>query len=158
MVENAQTTECLLPRRVAYPWTVEPTVQSKSVFRTSARVLVPVHDMNPVAITDSGASHVILPVNALHDGKSVKQVNLRLAAGEIMAVESQREIFADHITMPLCPWGWLIRKFELTATWTPKILTLSCVNKAGTARGLMECLIKEYTPYLDAEACLTNAA
>ena len=59
--------------------------------------------MNPMpAIADSGASHVILPVTALHDDKSAKQVNLRLAAGEIAAVEAHREIFAEHATIPLC--------------------------------------------------------
>ena len=91
----------ICPRKVAHPWTgeahfrVAPTAQSKSVFRTSARTLVPVNDMNPMAIADSGASHAIQLMNALHDDKSVKQVNLRLAAGEITAVESQREIFAE---------------------------------------------------------------
>ena len=31
-----------------------------NVFRTSARILVPVNDMNPMAIADSGATHVII--------------------------------------------------------------------------------------------------
>ena len=105
-------------------------------------ILVPVNDMNPMAIADSEASHVILPMNALHDDKSVKQVNLRLAAGEITAVESQREILAEHVTIPLCPLGRVSRKLQLTAIWTPKSLTLSCVNKSGTARGLTQCPIK----------------
>ena len=43
----------------------------------SARILVPVkfNDMNPMAIADSGASHVILPQTALNDDKSAKPVN-----------------------------------------------------------------------------------
>ena len=40
----------------------------------------------------SGASHVILPQTALYDTKAAKPVNLRLAAGEINAVEAHREI------------------------------------------------------------------
>ena len=59
--------------------------------------------MNPMAIADSGASHVILPQSALFDSKSAKPVNLRLAAGEIQAIEGRREIFAEHVTIPLCP-------------------------------------------------------
>ena len=44
--------------------------------------LVPVNDMNPMAIADSGASHVIPPQTALFDSKAAKPVNLRLAAGD----------------------------------------------------------------------------
>ena len=36
-----------------------------------------------------------------HDSKSAKPVNLRLAAGEIQAVEAHREIFAEHVTLPM---------------------------------------------------------
>ena len=61
--------------------------------------------MNPMAIADRGTSHVILPMTALQDDKSAKQVNLRLAAGEIAAIEAHREIFAEHFTMPLFRWG-----------------------------------------------------
>ena len=60
---------------------VAPDPCGKSVLRTSARILVPVSDMNPMAIADSGASHVILPQTALYDTKSAKPVNLWLAAG-----------------------------------------------------------------------------
>ena len=63
-----------------------------------------------MAIADSGASHVILPQSALFDSKSAKPVNLRLAAGEIHAVEAHREIFAEHVTIPLCPLGRVIRE------------------------------------------------
>ena len=90
----------------------------------SARILVPVSDMNPMAywaIADSGASHVILPMTALNDDKSAKQVNLRLAAGEIAAVEAHREIFAEHVAIPLCPLGRVIRKLQLIAIWTPRV-------------------------------------
>ena len=103
--------ELLRPRKISYPWTgethfrVTPAACGNSVFRTSARILVPVNDMNPMAIADSGASHVILPQSALFDSKSAKPVNLRLAAGEIHAVEAHREIFAGRITIPLCPLG-----------------------------------------------------
>ena len=103
-----------------------------------------------MAIADSGASHVILPQSALFDSKSAKPVNLRLAAGEIQAVEAHREIFAEHVTIPLCPLGRVIRKLQLTAIWTPQTLTLNCVNKAGTAQGLMQCPIKGDTPYFAA--------
>ena len=74
-----------------------PDVCGNSVFRTSARILVPVNDMNAMAIGDSGASHVILPQTALFDSKAAKPVSLRLAAGEINAVEAHREIFAEHV-------------------------------------------------------------
>ena len=90
------------------------------------------------------ASHVILLMTALHDDKSVKQATLGLAAREIAAVESQREILAEHVTIPLCLLGRVIRKhLQLTAIWAPKSLTLSCVNKSGTAHGFMQCPIKE---------------
>ena len=55
--------------------------------------------MNPMAIADSGASHVILPQTALYDAKVAKPVSLRRAAGEITAVEARREIFAKHVTI-----------------------------------------------------------
>ena len=60
VIEDVQTRECLRPRTVAHPWAgetdsrVEPTAQSKSVFRTLASILVPVNHVNPVAIADSG--------------------------------------------------------------------------------------------------------
>ena len=74
-----------------------------------------------MAIADSGASHVILQLTALHDDKSAKQVNLRLAAGAIAAVEAHREIFAEHVTIPLCPLGRVICKLQLTAIWASKV-------------------------------------
>ena len=89
-------------------------------------------------------------MSALHDTTAAKQVNLHLAAGEIAAVEAHRVIFAEHVTIPLCLLGRVIRKLQLTAIWTPKSLTLSCVNKSGTARGLMQCPIKGDTPYFTA--------
>ena len=135
--ENVKTRECLRPRKVAHPRTgdthfrVAPTAQCKSVFRTSARILVLVNDVTPMANADTGVSHVSLPMNALH-------------------AESQREIFAEHVTTPLCPLGRAIRKLQLTAMWTPKSPTLGCVNKSGTAHGLMQCSIKGDTPYFTA--------
>ena len=126
--------QLLRPRKVSYPWTgethfkVTPDAYGNSVFRTSARTLVPVNDMNPIAIADSGASHVILPQTALFDSKAAKPVNLRLAAGEINAVEVHRKIFAEQVTIPLCPLGRVIRKLQLTAIWTPQTLTLNCVR------------------------------
>ena len=59
---------------------VTPDACGNSVFRTSARILVPINDMNPMAIADSGASHR----TALFDSKAAKPVSLRLAAGEPM--------------------------------------------------------------------------
>ena len=113
----------------------------------SARILVPANDMNPVAIADSGASHVILPTSALPEKRTGKDVTLRLAAGQVRAVEHQKEIFADHVTVPLCPLGRVVRKLGLTAIWTPQSLTLTCVNSSGTAHGLMQCPVKGDTPY-----------
>ena len=110
----------------------------QSVLRSSARILVPVSESH-MAIADSGASHVILSQTALHDTKAARPVSLRLAAGEIKAVEAHREIFVEHVTTPLCPLGRVVRKLQLTAIWTPQTLTLSCVNKSGTAQGLMQC-------------------
>ena len=109
VIENVKSVDLLRSRKVAYPWTgethfkVAPDASGKSVLRTSARILVPVNDMNPMAIADSGASHVILHQTALYDDKSAKPVNLRLAAGEISAVEAHREIFAEHVSNPIMP-------------------------------------------------------
>ena len=89
--------------------------KGSSTMVVPARILVLVSDVNPMAIADSGASHVILPQSALFDSKSAKPVNLRLAAGEIQAVEAHREIFAEHVTIPLCPLGRVIWKLQLTA-------------------------------------------
>ena len=97
--------DLLRSRKVTYPWIGEthfkaaPDVYGKSVLRTSARILVLVNHMNPMAIADSRASHVVLHQTALYDDKSAKLVNLRLAAGEINAVEAHREIFAQHVTI-----------------------------------------------------------
>ena len=79
----------------------------------SLKILAPVSDMNPMCNADSGASHVFLPQSALFDSKSAKPVNLRLAAGEIQAVEAHREVFAEHVTIPLCPLGRVIRNCNL---------------------------------------------
>ena len=102
VIENVKSVELLRPRKASYPWTgethfrVTPDACGNSVFRTSARILVPLNAMNPMAIADSGASHAILPQTALFDSKAAKPVNLRLAlaAGEINAVEAHRETFA----------------------------------------------------------------
>ena len=153
VIENVKLCSSLKPRRVAYSWTgethfkVDPDMCGKRVFRMSARILVPANDMNPVAIADSGASHVILPTSALPEKRTGKNVTLRLAAGQVRAVEHQREIFADHVTVPLCPLGRVVRKLGLTAIWTPQSLTLTCVNSSGTAHGLMQCPVKGDTPY-----------
>ena len=125
VIENVKLCSSLKPRRVAYSWTgethfkVDPDMCGKRVFRMSARILVPANDMNPVAIADSGASHVILPTSALPEKRTGKNVTLRLAAGQVRAVEHHREIFADHVTVPLCPLGRVVRKLGLTAIWTP---------------------------------------
>ena len=129
---------------MAYPWIgethfkVDPDTCGKRVLRMSARTLVPANDMNPVAIADSGASHVMLPTSALPEKRAGKPVTLRLAAGQVRAVEHHREIFADHVTVPLCPLGRVIHKLGLTAIWTPQSLTLTCLNSSGTAHGLMQ--------------------
>ena len=75
--------------------------------------------MNHMAIADTGAPHVILAQTALYDDKPAKPVNLRVAAREINAVEAHREILAEHVTIPLCPLGRIIRKLQLIAVWTP---------------------------------------
>ena len=106
VIENVKHCSSLKPWRVAYPWIgethfkVDPDMCGKRVFRMSARILVPANDMNPVAIADSGASHVILPTSALPDKQAGKPVTLRLAAGQVRAVEHQREVFADYVTVP----------------------------------------------------------
>ena len=87
------------------------------MFRTAATIWVPVNEMNPMAIADSGTSHVILPMTALNDDKSAKKVNPRLAAREIAAVAAHRETFAQHVTIPLCPLGRVTRKLQLIAIW-----------------------------------------
>ena len=126
VIENVENCQALKPRRLAYPWIgetrfeVDPDICGKQVFCMSARILVPANDMNPMAIADSGASHVILPTSALPEKKSGKPVTLRLAAGQMQAVEHQREVFADHVTVPLCPLGRVIHKLGRNAIWTPK--------------------------------------
>ena len=156
VIENVKSVELLRPRKSIISMDRRDSLQSdtrrmwQQCVRTSARILVPVNDMNPMAIADSGASHVILPQAALFDSKAANPVNLRLAAGEINAVEAHREIFAEHVTIPLCPLGRVIRKLQLTAIWTPQTLTLNCVNKSGTAQGLMQCPIKGDTPHFTA--------
>ena len=67
-----------------------------------------------------------------------------------MCLRRLPEIFAEHVTIPLCPLGRVIRKLQLIAIWTPQTLILTCVNIAGTAQGLMQCPIKEDTPYFTA--------
>ena len=144
--------ELLRPGKVSYPWTgethlrVTPAALGNSAFRTSARSLVPVNDMNPMAIADSGASHVILPQTALFDSNPPSQSTRDLQQGENNSVEAHREIFAERVTIPLCPLGRVIRKLQLTAIWTPQTLTLNSVNKSGTGQGLTQCPIKGTRP------------
>ena len=65
--------------------------------------------------------------------------------------EDQDEDQSYHdVTIPLCPLGRVIRTVQLTAIWTPQTLILNCVNKSGTAQGLMQCPIKGDTPYFTA--------
>ena len=127
VIENVKSVELLRARKVDRPWTGETCFKvttdacGNSVFRTCARILVPVSDMSPMAIADSGA---------LHDTKAAKPVNLRLAAGRSLQ--------------------WRHRETQLTALWTPQTLTLNCVNKSGTAQGLMQRSIKGDTAYFTA--------
>ena len=68
----------------------------------------------------------------------------------VLCSTPNREIFAEHVTIPLCPLGRVFRKLQLTAIWTPQTLTLNCINISGTAQGLMQCPIKGDTPYFTA--------
>ena len=68
-------------------------LQSKNVLRTRfARILAPINKMNP-SIAKNGASHVILPMPALHDD---------FVAGKIATMDAHREIFVEHVAFPLC--------------------------------------------------------
>ena len=93
--KHVKSVEYLKPRNVSYPWTgethfrVTPAACGNSVFRTTARILVPVSDMSPMAIADSGASHVILPQSALYDSKSV---NLRLSRRNTSSRSAQGDL------------------------------------------------------------------
>ena len=107
-------------RKVAHVWTgetrfqVAPHVQGDTVVKIPAKLIVPAGALAPFAIADSGASHVTLPSTALNtNSKDTRTVALRLAAGEAKAVEHQREIYADHVRIPLCPLARLIRKLQL---------------------------------------------
>ena len=57
VIEHVKSVEYLTPRKVSYPWTgethfgVTPAACGNSVFRTAARILVPVSDMNPILQT-----------------------------------------------------------------------------------------------------------
>ena len=102
-------------------------------------------------------------MNALHDDKSAKQVNLRLAAGEITVVESQCEIFVDHVTLPMRPLGRVIRKLQLTSIWIQRKPDFELcqqgwysvwLNAVSNQRGYA---ILRSRSALDAEACLTDA-
>ena len=46
----------------------------------------------PVALADSGASHVVLLNSTLQPSEPMLTVNLGLAAGEVKAVEHHREV------------------------------------------------------------------
>ena len=97
VIENVKQCSSLKPRRVAYPWIgethfkVDPDMCGKRVLRMSARILVPAN-MNPVAIADSGASHVILPTSALPEKRAGKPVTLRLAAGQVLWNTTERSL------------------------------------------------------------------
>ena len=85
-------------RKVAHVWTgetrfqVAPHVQGNTVVKIPVQLMVPAGDLAPVAIADSGASHVILPSTALTaNNKDSRTVTLRLEAGEVKVVEHQRE-------------------------------------------------------------------
>ena len=157
VIEHVKSVEYLKPRKVSYPWTgevhfrVTPAACGNNVFRTTARILVPVSDMNPMAIADSGASLAILPQSALFDSKSSKPVNLRPASGEVQAVEAHREIFAEHVTIPLSmPVRTSHSETTAYCDMDTSDFDFNCVNKAGTAQGLMQCPIKGDTPYFTA--------
>ena len=102
-----------------HPWTgethfrVTPAACGNSVFRTTARILVPVSDLNPMAIADSGASHVILPQSALLDSKSAKLVNLRLAAGEIMQLKHKGQSLLNTSPFHYAHWDESFGNYSL---------------------------------------------
>ena len=75
--------------------------RGNSVVKMPAKVIVSPGDSTPVAIADSGASHVILRSFALQPGDSHRTVNLH-----------RREIYADHVRVPLCPLTRIIRKLQ----------------------------------------------
>ena len=65
-------------------------------------------------------------------------------------MEHQSEIYADHVSIPLCALGRVVRQLQLIALWTPVSPTLGCVTKGRTACGLMRCPVKGDTPYFTA--------
>ena len=115
---------------------VAPHARGNTVVKIPANLIVPAGDLAPVAIAVCGASHVILPSNLSTKKKYTRTVTLRLTAGELKAVEHQREIYANHVSISLSPLGIVIRKIQLVALWTPLSLILCCTTKGGTACGL----------------------
>ena len=77
--ESLKSKDEMKPRQVVHAWigetcfTGSPLIQSTSVVEISVKLIVPTGDKTPVAIADSGASHLILPSSALQPGESHHQ-------------------------------------------------------------------------------------
>ena len=115
-VEKVTTKKDFKSCKVAHVWTgesrfrVAPHVQGNTVVKIPAKHSVPAGDLAPVAIADSGASCQIAQHSSYCKQQDTRAVTLRLAAGELKAVEHQKETYADHVSTPLRPLGRVIRK------------------------------------------------
>ena len=114
-------------------------VQGNTRLKLPAKLIVPAGDFAPVAIADSGSSSAILPSTDLaNNNKDARTVTLRLAPGEVEALEHRTEIYADHASIPV--------SFGSSDPQT----------KGGTAYGLMRCRVPCACLCLSRPASLTQ--
>ena len=112
-------------------------------------ILVPVNDMNPMAIADSGTSHVILPQSALFDpnlpSQSILGLRRRYSGNRGTSGDLCRTCHYSSM-----PFRTSYSEMAAYSDLDTSDLNLNCVNKSGTAQGLMQCRTRGDTPYFTA--------
>eukprot|EP00971_Amphidinium_carterae_P325264 6455440-Amphidinium_carterae.1 len=88
-------------------------------------------------LLDSGASHVIAPLEELPESEKEQgqKVALTLASGRPMeSVILQGEVYAQKVRRVLIPFGKLVRQTGLVAVWSRAGLMLMAADGAGQLR------------------------
>eukprot|EP00971_Amphidinium_carterae_P344097 6484268-Amphidinium_carterae.1 len=93
--------------------------------------------MSEDGLLDSGASHVIIPLEALtqEEKQQASKVSLSLASGKPqLSVIHEGEVCAPRVRRVLLPLGKLIRQCGLVALWSKKGMNMVAPDKAGNLR------------------------
>eukprot|EP00971_Amphidinium_carterae_P295167 5861368-Amphidinium_carterae.1 len=102
--------------------------------------------MGAEGLLDSGASHVIAPLEALGEGdrQGTQRVSLTLASGKpTESVIKEGEVFAHRVRRVLIPLGKLIRQTGILAVWARSGLHMLAEDETGILRLVYKPLLRQ---------------